>query len=375
VKISKERLHEFLQAEVVFFAGLEPKSITLRQILDAKTPKQAAKLAYRELPIRYAQRILQIEGLPGWEAAPELVEVHRLYSENFKDIRLVDLDMEDLEPFTSVIETIKGRMKEVIPMLATSMRNLQQAEGYPEREIVQWLDSFFLSRIGTEMLTSQYMACTKPEAQARRRSRVGVVDYACDPVSICEQAARHARKLCKQHFADDADVDISVVSSSAASTFDLESRIRFPYVPNYLFYIMVELLKNSARATVEARQESPQKKRSIVITVGADPSQVAIRVLDQAGGIPFSVADRVWSYMYSTATKGGRNFNEQGTPLAGYGVGLPLSRLYARYLGGSLHLQSLPGVGTCAYLYLKRIESEAREELPNSTSVSSTNLI
>ncbi|CAE7418546.1 PDK, partial [Symbiodinium microadriaticum] len=320
-----------------------------RGILDAKTPKQAAKLAYRELPIRYAQRILQIEGLPGWEAAPELVEVHRLYSENFKDIRLVDLDMEDLEPFTSVIETIKGRMKEVIPMLATSMRNLQQAEGYPEREIVQWLDSFFLSRIGTEMLTSQYMACTKPEAQARRRSRVGVVDYACDPVSICEQAARHARKLCKQHFADDADVDISVVSSSAASTFDLESRIRFPYVPNYLFYIMVELLKNSARATVEARQESPQKKRSIVITVGADPSQVAIRVLDQAGGIPFSVADRVWSYMYSTATKGGRNFNEQGTPLAGYGVGLPLSRLYARYLGGSLHLQSLPGVGTCAY--------------------------
>lgn len=306
-----------------------------------------------------------------WRGDLTKLEVHRLYSENFKDIRLVDLDMEDLEPFTSVIETIKGRMKEVIPMLATSMRNLQQAEGYPEREIVQWLDSFFLSRIGTEMLTSQYMACTKPEAQARRRSRVGVVDYACDPVSICEQAARHARKLCKQHFADDADVDISVVSSSAASTFDLESRIRFPYVPNYLFYIMVELLKNSARATVEARQESPQKKRSIVITVGADPSQVAIRVLDQAGGIPFSVADRVWSYMYSTATKGGRNFNEQGTPLAGYGVGLPLSRLYARYLGGSLHLQSLPGVGTCAYLYLKRIESEAREELPNSTSVSS----
>ncbi|CAE7240263.1 PDK [Symbiodinium sp. CCMP2592] len=121
VKISKERLHEFLQAEVVFFAGLEPKSITLRQILDAKTPKQAAKLAYRELPIRYAQRILQIEGLPGWEAAPELVEVHRLYSENFKDIRLVDLDMEDLEPFTSVIETIKGRMKEVIPMLAARL--------------------------------------------------------------------------------------------------------------------------------------------------------------------------------------------------------------------------------------------------------------
>lgn len=40
-----------------------------------------------------------------------------------------------------------------------------------------------------EMLTSQYMASAKPDAASRRR-RVGVVDYACDPVNICEQAAR-----------------------------------------------------------------------------------------------------------------------------------------------------------------------------------------
>ena len=33
------------------------------------------------------------------------------------------------------------------------------------------------------------------------------------------------------------------------------------------------------------------------------PRQVAIRVLDQAGGIPFHAADKVWSYMYSTASK------------------------------------------------------------------------
>lgn len=75
---------------MVFFASREPKSITLRQILEAKTAQKAATLAYRELPIRYAQRILQIEALPGYQASPELLEVHRLYSENFKDIRLVE---------------------------------------------------------------------------------------------------------------------------------------------------------------------------------------------------------------------------------------------------------------------------------------------
>ena len=40
------------------------------------------------------------------------------------------------------------------------------------------------------MLTSQYMASAKPDAVALRRRRVGVVDFACDPVNICEQAAR-----------------------------------------------------------------------------------------------------------------------------------------------------------------------------------------
>lgn len=34
-------------------------------------------------------------------------------------------------------------------MLATAMRNLQQTEGYSEAAIVQWLDTFVLSRIGT----------------------------------------------------------------------------------------------------------------------------------------------------------------------------------------------------------------------------------
>ena len=123
-------------------------------------------------------------------------------------------------------------------MLANAMRKLQQTEGYTEASLVQWLDAFFLSRIGTapwpiislkwpktgskwlenarnrpktprmiastapkrgpkgpkmqEMLTSQYMASVKPEPRQRRR--VGVVDYACDPVNICEQAARRRKE-------------------------------------------------------------------------------------------------------------------------------------------------------------------------------------
>ncbi|KXZ53307.1 hypothetical protein GPECTOR_7g1201 [Gonium pectorale] len=42
--------------------------------------------------------------------------------------------------------------------------------------------------------------------------------------------------------------------------------------------------------------------------------------------------------------------------MAGLGFGLPLSRVYARYFGGDLKLQSVPGYGVDAYLQLRRLE-------------------
>ena len=53
---------------------------------------------------------------------------------------------------------------------------------------------------------------------------------------------------------------------------------------------------------------------------------------------------RIWTYLYSTAASPIDKLNADGegedTPaaLAGYGYGLPISRLYARYFGGDLQV-------------------------------------
>ena len=41
-----------------------------------------------------------------------------------------------------------------------------------------------------------------------------------------------------------------------------------------------------------------------------------------------------------------------------FGFGLPTSRAYANYMGGSLEIQAMQGIGTDVYLRLKHINSQ-----------------
>jgi pyruvate dehydrogenase kinase 2/3/4 len=92
-----------------------------------------------------------------------------------------------------------------------------------------------------------------------------------------------------------------------------------------------------------------------------------LQVSDEGGGIPRSGVARIWTYMYSTASVPlpdmERVGDEQPTVLAGYGYGLPLSRLYARYFGGDLQVISMEGYGTDAYIHLNRL-GDSHEPLP-----------
>uniref|UniRef100_A0A7S2Q1D3 Protein-serine/threonine kinase n=1 Tax=Zooxanthella nutricula TaxID=1333877 RepID=A0A7S2Q1D3_9DINO len=261
--------------------------------------------------------------------------------------------------------------------MAKGMTELQmlQGEAAVSSEFVDgFLDTFLLNRLGSNVLMSQYIVgVDQVHPDGRRRGVTkGVVDLECDPAKICREVAEEVQDVCLDQTGLRPQVRVEAHSACGED----RGIPRFPYIPSFLKYMMSELLKNSCKATcraaaaasghepgqpvrgsAEARAEL--SRRPILIVVCADETHIAIRVSDRARGIPFAVGNRVWSYLYSTARRG-------PTELSGYGVGLPLSRLYARYLGGSLDLISMPGFGTDAYLMLPRLEASMMEVVPDN---------
>lgn len=131
-----------------------------------------------------------------------------------------------------------------------------------------------------------------------------------------------------------------------------------------------------------------------------------VQVSDRGGGIPRSVISKLFNYMYSTAPRPPSPDEANMTPLvsrtrsrisichwsvwgamrcdwlifivellqAGYGFGLPLSRLYAKYLNGDLWLSSMEAHGTDALVYLKVSIKLIRRLIPQTPFISASSL-
>lgn len=346
-----------LEQEIADFVG-QPTPLRLQDTLAMQDHREMAILLLEELPLRYANRIAHLDNLPYLDEVEELHSLRATLVQSFQEVRSVAKG-EGEEDFGLVVRNLKARHRDQAQRITAGMRKMKELrmerEGVPEEELTvavdQFLNRFFLSRIGIEMLTSQYLALCKGPGS-------GIVDRQCDPCMVSRKAADIVSKIAKQ--------ELKVVPRVDVSFHGIESARTLPLVSSYLFYIVVELLKNSFRAVGEQYGDSGiAVPPPITVRVSSDPAQVALQIFDRGGGIPFEHQPHIWSYQYSSkrGPKEPGKLKVDGTPLAGFGVGLPLSRLYAEYIGGQLHLMSMPNFGTHAFLFLSR-SSSRKEKLP-----------
>jgi len=344
-----------LQADIAEFAAKRPRPVSLQEILSNLDLRGLAKFIHGEVPVRYAERIRWIEDIPDWAHISEFADVHDRHVQTFRDLRRTSR-YPTLNRFTTAVQDAEERTRDVPHLVAAGAHRLHQERGeaFGSSWADRWLNKFLLNRIGSEMLMAQYVALAATGG-------AGIVEPSCDAGELCRIAAYEVQEMCAAHTGRTPVVEVEVRSATCGDG-DVP---RLSCVPRYLHYVLCEVLKNSCRATAAiARSARDLRARPISVIVCADERQVAIHIADQGGGIPTEVGQRVWSYLYTSAGEG-VHFGERATSLSGFGVGLPLSRLYARYLGGSLELVNSPGYGATVHIVLPRLQCEQVEVVPD----------
>jgi pyruvate dehydrogenase kinase 2/3/4 len=320
----------------------------------------SAQFLQNELPVRLAHRVAELENLPyGLSSRKHIVKVRDMYVQSFSNIRSFPRikDAADEQKFTDLLKGIYNRHANNVQQMAMGVSDLRSELASTMAlgdmpEIHQFLDGFYLSRIGIRMLIGQHTALHEPP----KPNHIGLICIKTSPLEVARDAIEDARSICTREYGTAPDVEIYCPSS-----------FTFPYVPGHLHHMLFELIKNSLRAVQDRFEDADNPPPPIRVVVAEGNEDVTIKVSDEGGGIPRSGLQRIWTYLYSTAKNPVQaedlEVGDGPVVLAGYGYGLPISRLYARYFGGDLQVISMEGYGTDAYLHLSRL-GNVQEPLP-----------
>ena len=351
---------------------------------------RSANYLRNELPIRLAHMIKELRSLPFIVAVnPSMLEIHERCIKAFRNFENFEKEIRDEETekrFRTHVGDMLEMNKDLLIMLCDGFRDSRK---YIKNEsfIKTNLNRTLTARLGIRLLCEHHMLLSKqsnqnePEAE-RDENWVGIINKKFFPKKIIENSGRLVARICTEKY-------------GVAPKLKIDGHIKthFPYMPFPLEYIFPELLKNSFRATCEQHRGAALIP-DVTVTIAINDKECIFRIRDRGGGVPLNLVNKIFDYHFSTAsadtigstnTNGDQSSNGLSSTSAfsdeceansgigmlceasssrglavmhGYGFGLPTSKAYAEYLGGSLAFQSMQGIGSDFYLRLALLDSE-----------------
>ncbi|XP_037514669.1 3-methyl-2-oxobutanoate dehydrogenase [lipoamide] kinase, mitochondrial isoform X3 [Rhipicephalus sanguineus] len=277
---------------------------------------RSAQYLHKELPVRIAHRIAGFRNLPFIVGCnPTILAVHELYTQTFYLLTEIPpvTDFDSESRYSETVQQVLDDHKDVVTQLAAGFKECRKH--IKQDELVKtFLDRTLTSRLGMRMLAEHHIALRKD-----RPHHVGIIDTAMRPKDVIEKWA------------------------------------------------------DFVRATVENHMDSPESSLPpVTITIANNDIDFIIRISDRGGGIPHEHLGQIMQYHFSTAGSYEGQYDggllgtmmnsptdgPAGGPMHGFGFGLPTSRAYAEYLGGTLTFETLQGIGTDVYLRLRHIDGK-----------------
>mmetsp|Transcript_5778 Transcript_5778/g.11766 ORF Transcript_5778/g.11766 Transcript_5778/m.11766 type:complete len:361 (-) Transcript_5778:817-1899(-) len=195
---------------------------------------QVASFLQRELPIRFAHRVRDLENVPYLSDMDAVKGVRDLYIQSgvdiirFSDDHALETVAEE-EAFARLVESIYERHSNVLVQMARGafeFRKTLMVDGKNDKDtfvlqnqIHAFLDRFYMSRIGIRVLIGQYLALRQPPVE----NYVGIICSKTSPYEIVKRAIDDAAFMCTRKYGDAPEVIMT-------GRLDLT----FPYVPTHL---------------------------------------------------------------------------------------------------------------------------------------------
>ncbi|XP_019315231.1 pyruvate dehydrogenase (acetyl-transferring) kinase isozyme 1, mitochondrial isoform X2 [Panthera pardus] len=320
--------------QVDFYARFSPSPLSMKQFLDFGSMNACEKTSFmflrQELPVRLANIMKEISLLPdNLLRTPSVQLVQSWYIQSLQELlEFKDKSAEDAKTiydFTDTVIRIRNRHNDVIPTMAQGVIEYKESFGVDpvtSQNVQYFLDRFYMSRISIRMLLNQHSLLFggKSKGSPSHRKHIGSINPNCNVVEVIKDGYENARRLCDLYYINSPELELEELNAKSPG-----QPIQVVYVPSHLYHMVFELFKNAMRATMEHHADK-----------GVYPP-VQVHV-----------------------TLG----NEDLTVKAGFGYGLPISRLYAQYFQGDLKLYSLEGYGTDAVIYIKALSTDSIERLP-----------
>ncbi|XP_060945776.1 pyruvate dehydrogenase (acetyl-transferring) kinase isozyme 2, mitochondrial-like [Limanda limanda] len=352
------------------FSKFSPSPLSMKQFLDFGSTNACERTSFvflrQELPVRLSNIMKEINLLPNrLLATPSVQLVQTWYNDSLMEIlEFLDKNPDDhsvLETFVEVLESIRNRHNDVVPTMAQGVIEYKDAFGQhdavTDHNIQYFLDRFYTSRISIRMLINQHTLVFNGNTNPAHPNTIGCIHSICDVTEVVRDAYESAKLLCEQYYLGSPELELRQMNANS-----LKEPIQISYIPSHLYHMVFELFKNAMRATIE-NHEASRTLPPIKVMVALGGEDLSIKMSDRGGGVPFRKTERLFSYLYSTAPRPSIG-DKHRAPLAGFGYGLPISRLYARYFQGDLQLYSMEGHGTNTIIHLKALSTDSVERLP-----------
>jgi pyruvate dehydrogenase kinase 2/3/4 len=241
-----------------------------------------AQFLHRELPIRIAQRAVDLMTLPhGLNQTPpvrHIVSIYLSYLERFRISPVPTNETEELA-FTDMLRPMvldRSSIPTAVAQGLKSLTSIPHASGstvstadtdtmthHRLQEMEDALYRFFTARIGLRLLTEHHiLSCVarrKESEELRIRQSYlenvplaedtqgffwGCIKDNCDPALEARRVAEQVVAHCQKCYGLAPEIQVLDCTSPRFNG------LPFTYVPHHLHYMLAELLKNSCRATI-----------------------------------------------------------------------------------------------------------------------------